>query len=81
VTTLGNAQKIIHPEGVAEILSRSRKVQTRIPNKTKMVAVCKDWLTARSGRAQGPGQKAHGQRMAGSGPDWPALPELGRAQT
>src|ERR1035437_9799220 len=38
------------------------------------------WLTARSGRAQVPGQKANDQRMAGPGPDWPALPELGRAQ-
>jgi hypothetical protein len=27
---------------VAEILSRSRKVRAQIPNKTKMVAVCKD---------------------------------------
>ena len=32
------------------------------------------WLTARSGRTQGPGQKANGQRLAGPGPDWPALP-------
>jgi hypothetical protein len=31
------------------------------------------------GRSQGPGQKANGQRMAGPGPDWPALPELERA--
>jgi len=39
------------------------------------------WLTARSGRPQGPGQKANGQRKAGLGPDWPALPELRRAVT
>ena len=39
------------------------------------------WLAARCGRAQGPGQKADGQRLAGPGPDWPALPELGRAVT
>jgi hypothetical protein len=47
-----------------------------------MVAACKVWpaawwLTARSGRTQGPGQKANGQCKAGPGPDWPALPELG----
>src|SRR5674476_1527309 len=38
------------------------------------VAVCKDWPDARIG--------AKGQRpcKAGPGPDWPALPELGRAQ-
>jgi hypothetical protein len=47
----------------------------------KYVAPMALWLTARSGRTQGPGQKANGQRMAGPGPDWPALPELGRAQT
>jgi hypothetical protein len=35
------------------------------------------WLTARSGRAQGPGQKANSHRLAGPGPDWPARPELG----
>jgi hypothetical protein len=34
-----------------------------------LMADCKVWLTARSGRAQGPGQKANGQRMAGPGPD------------
>jgi len=34
---------------------------------------------AGNGRTQGPGQKANGQRMAGPGPDWPALPELRRA--
>src|ERR1017187_2743398 len=50
-----------------------------------MMADCKVWpsawwLTARSGRPQGPGQKANGQRMAGPGPDWPALPEPGPAQ-
>jgi len=28
-----------------------------------------------------PGQKANGQRKSGPGPDWPALPELGRAVT
>jgi hypothetical protein len=42
VTTLGNAQKIIHPEGVAAILSRSRKVWSQISNRTKMVAGRKD---------------------------------------
>ena len=41
-----------------------------------MMADCKVWpsawwLTARSGRPQGPGQKANGKRMAGPGPDWP----------
>lgn len=40
-----------------------------------------EWPSAKTGRTQGPGQKANGQRMAGPGPDWPALPELGRAQT
>ncbi len=29
------------------------------------------WLAARSGRTQGPGQKANGQRLGGPGPDWP----------
>src|ERR1039458_7307055 len=32
-------------------------------------------LTARSGRTQGPGQKANGHRTAGPRPDWPAQPE------
>jgi len=80
-TTLGKRPtKLSHPEGVAEILSRSRKVRTQIPNKTKivvgcMVADCKVWPGARTG--------AKGQRPcnAGPGPDWPALPELGRAQS
>jgi hypothetical protein len=35
--------------------------------------------SAPDGRPQGPGQKANGHRKAGPGPDWPALPELGRA--
>ena len=35
--------------GVAEILSRSRKVRTQIPNRIKMVAVCQDWPAARTG--------------------------------
>src|ERR1017187_4750850 len=45
-----------------------------------MLAGCKVWPAAKTGRPQGPGQKANGQRMAGPGSDWPTLPELGRAQ-
>ena len=68
MTTLGNAQKIIHPEGVAEILSRRRKVRTRIPNKTKMVADRKVWPDARTGaKGQRP---THGR--AGTGLASPA---------
>jgi hypothetical protein len=35
--TLGKRKKIIHPEGVAEFLSRSRKVRTQIPNKSDFI--------------------------------------------
>ena len=40
-----------------------------------MMADCKVWPAAKTGRPQGPGQKANGQRMAGPGPDWPGLPQ------
>ena len=50
---------------VAEILSRSRKVRTQIPNKTKMVAVCKDWPAARTGaKGQRPPQGRVGAGLA-----------------
>ena len=50
---------------VAEILSRSRKVRTQIPNKA-------DFVTARDD-----GAKGQHHSKAWPGPDWPALPELG----
>ena len=68
MTTLGHAQKILHPEGVAAILSRRRKVWSQIPNKTKlgaggMVADRKVWPDARTGaKGQRP---THGRAGAG----------------
>ena len=47
-TALGNWPKIIHAEGVAEILSRSRKVRTQIPNKTNFVTARDDGQKANS---------------------------------
>src|ERR1039458_7492738 len=36
-----------------------------------MMADCKVWPSAKTGRPQGPGQKANRQRKTGPGPDWP----------